>query len=88
MPTRTAISSDGIRHALSHPDNPPAEAALPHPALPWRAFMPVLGPVMTMLDSTTDAISNLFMLRKPTRLQREAAAAHDAEMAGPSGAQR
>lgn len=83
--TRAPVTTEGLRYALRHPDHPPAEAALPQTALPWRALLPVVGPVMAMLDCTTDALSTLFTLRQPGRVQRAAEAAQAAQ-AGPSGA--
>ena len=57
-----------MRAALRAPARQPQPVALPTTSLPWRAWLPVIGPVMTMLDHASDAVAAFFSLRKPPTL--------------------
>jgi hypothetical protein len=66
--------------ALMEPAMPPLTVTLPRTTMAWRSWLPVLGPLMQMLDSATDAISTLFALRKAQAARMPNSATTAAEM--------
>jgi hypothetical protein len=69
-----------VSTAIANPQAQPLVAALPRTTMAWRAWFPIIGPVMHMFDSAVDALAGMFSLRKggpaqastPTARQRSA----------------
>lgn len=77
-------SAAALQRALAHPDPAPPTLALPSTTMPWRAYLPVIGPVMHALDAAADALAGFFTLRKPqtTATANYTAVDADADEAG------
>ena len=60
---RASSKAAGSKAAVAGGATSPA-VPLPQTTMSWRAWLPVLGPMLQMFDAASDAVSSVFALRK------------------------